>query len=69
MTLLGSIFGETKASRMKIAIAELEVAVEGKRAEAAEGECRLKETLEDATAELRRSPLAGSLVWMGWTDV
>jgi hypothetical protein len=58
-----------KAKKMRTAIEELEAAVEGKRAESADAETRLRDKMKEATQTLERMPLAGSLVWRGRRDV
>jgi hypothetical protein len=54
---------DSKAKRMREAIAAMESAVEGKRAESADAEARLRATMKEATKELKRLPIAGALTW------
>ena len=65
--MMAFAFFDTKHKRMRIAIEALENAVENKRTEVADAEGRLRETLKEAK-ELKRLPIAGSLVWKGRRD-
>ena len=63
-----AIFGPSKAKQIRDAIADMEIAVEGKRVESTAAEDRLRKTLTDAVKEMTRSPVAGSLIWRGRRD-
>ena len=62
-------FFDSKAKKVREAIEQLEAAVEGKRAESADAEARLRDKMAEAKQELERLPLAGSLAWKGHRDV
>lgn len=65
MTMAFALFDSKRTKAMREAIEKLERAVEGKRAEEADAESRLRDSLEAAA----RMPMASAFTWKGRRDV